>query len=62
MDRDLFEARSKYLIKICHDQGSDDCDDAENLVNDAITTLKLPNWAEKLALRNIVRVRSIFSV
>ncbi|MGC9152697.1 MAG: hypothetical protein ACP5GY_03060 [Vulcanisaeta sp.] len=59
MDRGLFEARSKYLARICRDQGLDDCDDAEVLIRDVITTLRLPGWAEDLALRNIVRVRSI---
>ncbi|ADN50183.1 hypothetical protein [Vulcanisaeta distributa] len=59
MDRDLFEARSKYLVKICRDQGLSDCDDAEALINEVITTLKLPRWAEDLASRYIVRVRSI---
>jgi hypothetical protein len=30
MDRDLFEARSKYLVKICRDQSADDCDAVES--------------------------------
>ncbi len=59
MDRDLFEARSKYLVKICRDQGLSDCDDAEALIDDVVTALKMPRWAEDLASKYIVRVRSI---
>jgi len=59
MDKDLFEARSKYLVKICRDQGADDCDAAESLVREVITALRMPGWAEELAIRYIVRVKSI---
>ncbi|GAB6947531.1 hypothetical protein JCM16161A_16610 [Vulcanisaeta sp. JCM 16161] len=59
MDRDLFETRSKYLVKICRDQGLGNCDDAEVLINEVISTLKLPKWAEDMANKYVVRVKSI---
>ena len=59
MDKELFEARCKYLVRICRDQGLDDCDDAGDLINEVVRTLKLPKWAEEVAVRNIVRVRSL---
>ncbi len=59
MDYELFKARSRYLVKICRDQGNDDCDDVERLVEEVIRTLRLPKWAEELALRHIVKLSSI---
>jgi hypothetical protein len=59
MDRGLFEARSRYLVKICRDQGLRDCDEVERLVEEVITTLRMPKWAEDLAARYIVKVMSI---
>ncbi|WP_054853828.1 hypothetical protein [Vulcanisaeta distributa] len=59
MDRDLFEARSRYLVKICRDQGLSDCDDAETLINEVVAARKLPSWAEDLASKYIVKVKSI---
>ncbi len=36
-----------------------DCKDAETLIDEVITTLKLPKWAEDLASKYIIRVRSL---
>ncbi len=61
MDERLFEARSRYLVKICYEQVKDRevCEKVQELVEYVITRKRLPEWAEKLAKEHIVRATSL---
>ncbi|WP_069806462.1 hypothetical protein [Vulcanisaeta thermophila] len=61
MDHALFEARSKYLVKLCREQlGVDEvCDEVEDLVDEVIRRHELPNWALELARKYLVRTPSL---
>ncbi|WP_066796279.1 hypothetical protein [Caldivirga sp. MU80] len=58
MSRRLFEARCKYLVKLCREQIEDEyeCSQVEQLVNSVLENLRLPPWAEDLARQNLVKV------
>jgi acetoacetate decarboxylase len=60
MTIDLFEARSKYLVKICEKQGGSDCERIEELVEYVLDNMALPDWAEKIAEGKIVRHAALF--
>lgn len=48
----LFEARTKYLVRLCRQQ----CKEVGVLVEEVLSTRRLPKWAEELALSRIVKV------
>ncbi|ABL88082.1 conserved hypothetical protein [Pyrobaculum islandicum DSM 4184] len=56
MTPELFEARSKFLVKLCREQGGSDCDEIEKLVNYVLKNYELPTWALEQARRKIVKV------
>ena len=56
MTPDLFEARTKYLLKLCKDQ----CDKVAELVEEVLSTRRLPKWAEELARSKLVKVARLF--
>jgi len=60
MTPELFEARSKFLVKLCKEQGGSDCDEVERLVDYVLKRFELPAWALELALRRIVKVSRLF--
>ncbi|MEM3996293.1 MAG: hypothetical protein QXP31_04435 [Pyrobaculum sp.] len=60
MTPELFEARSKFLVKLCREQGGRDCDKVEELVNHVLKSFELPQWALELARRKLVRVSRLF--
>ncbi len=61
MDDKLFEARSRYLVKICYEQVKDErvCEKVRELVDYTIRRRELPEWAKRLAEQHIIRVTSI---
>jgi len=56
MTPELFEARSKFLVKLCREQGGSDCDEIERLVNYVLKRFELPQWALELANKKIVKI------
>lgn len=56
MTPELFEARSKFLVKLCREQGGADCNRIEQLVAHVLRKYELPQWALELAMRRITRV------
>ncbi|ABW01530.1 hypothetical protein [Caldivirga maquilingensis] len=58
MSRSLFEARCKYLVKLCREQINDEyeCSQVEQLVNAVLSNMKLPQWAEELVKQYLVKV------
>jgi len=56
MTPELFEARSKYLVKLCKEQGGRDCDEIEKLVDYVLKNFELPPWAMELAKKKLVRI------
>lgn len=60
MTPELFEARSKFLVKLCVDQAGEDCGEIERLVDYVLKNFELPGWALELAKRKIVRSARLF--
>ena len=60
MTPELFEARSKFLVKLCREQGGSDCDEVERLVDYVLKRFELPPWALELARRRIVKISRLF--
>jgi hypothetical protein len=60
MTPELFEARSKFLVKLCREQGGSDCDEIERLVNYVLKRFELPQWALELANKKIVKISRLF--
>jgi hypothetical protein len=60
MTPELFEARSKFLVKLCREQGGSDCDEVERLVDYVLKRFELPSWALELARRRIVKISRLF--
>ena len=60
MTPELFEARSKFLVKLCREQGGVDCDEVERLVEYVLKRFELPPWAEELAKKKIIKVSRLF--
>lgn len=61
MDYKLFEARSKYLIKLCreHIKDEDECEKVEEIVNYVLRKRDLPKWTLKIVEKNLVKVSSL---
>lgn len=61
MSRSLFEARCKYLVKLCREQIGDEyeCSQVEQLVELVLREMRLPQWAEELAKQNIIKVNRL---
>ncbi|RFA94261.1 hypothetical protein [Pyrobaculum aerophilum] len=60
MTPELFEARSKFLVKLCREQGGSDCDEIERLVDYVLKRFELPQWALELANKKIVKISRLF--
>ncbi|MEZ0319400.1 MAG: hypothetical protein ABWK05_05345 [Pyrobaculum sp.] len=60
MTPELFEARSKFLAKLCREQGGRDCDKVEELVSHVLKSFELPQWALELAKKKLVKVSRLF--
>ncbi|ACB40350.1 hypothetical protein [Pyrobaculum neutrophilum] len=60
MTPELFEARSRYLVKLCREQGGLDCGEVEKLVNHVLKNFELPPWALDLAMKKIVKISRLF--
>ena len=60
MTPELFEARSKFLVKICRKQEGSDCKEIEKLVDYVLKRFELPPWALELARRKIVKISRLF--
>lgn len=60
MTPELFEARSKFLVKLCREQMGPDCDEIERLVNHILKKYELPQWALETAKKKIVKTSRLF--
>lgn len=60
MTPELFEARSKFLVKLCREQGGRDCGEIERLVEHVLRHFELPQWALELARKKVVRMSRLF--
>ncbi|AET31945.1 hypothetical protein P186_0493 [Pyrobaculum ferrireducens] len=60
MTPELFEARSKFLVKLCREQTGTDCDEVERLVNHVLKKYELPQWALEMAMKKIVKISRLF--
>jgi hypothetical protein len=60
MTPELFEARSKFLVKLCREQAGTDCDEVERLVNHVLKKYELPQWALEMAMKKIVKISRLF--
>ena len=63
MDEKLFEARSRYLVKICYEQvrNENECEKVRELVEYVLKKYDLPQWAKELAEKYIVKVSTLES-
>lgn len=60
MTPELFEARSKFLVKLCKEQSGSQCEEIERLVYYVIKNFELPPWALEAARKKIAKISRLF--